>query len=56
MKTSGGLWQYYKDKPDLTEADVLDNFPGNSAPFKYKQNITGSTGNDARKAVKTMLP
>ena len=30
-KTSGRLWQYYRDKPGLTDARNLDNIPGNSA-------------------------
>ena len=33
-KTSGRLWQYYRDEPALTDASTLDNFPGNSASFK----------------------
>ena len=32
-KTSGRLWQYYRDEPTLTDAGTLDNFPGNSASF-----------------------
>ena len=39
-KKSGSLWQYYRNEPDLTDAGPLDNFPGNSASFKYKQKIT----------------
>ena len=27
-KTSGSLWQYYREKPALTDASALDNFPG----------------------------
>ena len=55
-KTSGRLWQYYRDKPGLTDAGNLDNVPGNSASFKYKQKITISTGNDGTKVVKVMVP
>ena len=55
-KTSGSLWQYYRDKPGLTDAGVLDNVLGNSASFKYKQKITISTGNDSTKVVKVMVP
>ena len=36
-KTSGSLWQYYRDEPGL-------NSPGNSALFTFKQKIKGSTG------------
>ena len=28
-KTSRSLQQYYRDEPALTDADTLDNFPGN---------------------------
>ena len=55
-KTSGSLWQYYRDEPVLTEAAVLTYFPGNSALFKFEQNITDSTGNDGTKAVQIMVP
>ena len=55
-KTSGSLWQYYRDKPALTDADALDDFPGNSASFKFKQKIIGSTGNNDTKAVQMMVP
>ena len=34
-KTSGSLWQYYRDKTALTDAGALDNFHGNSALFKF---------------------
>ena len=36
-KTSGDLWQYYRDEPALNNAGALANFPGNSSLFKYKQ-------------------
>ena len=35
MKTSGSLWQYYRDDPN-------DNIP-QSESFKYKTKITGKT-------------
>ena len=50
-KTSGSLWQCYRDEPALNNAGALDNYLGNSASFKFKQKITGSTGNDGTKAV-----
>ena len=37
LKTSGSLWQYYRDEPTLTDASTIDNFPGNSVSFKLKQ-------------------
>ena len=45
-KTSGSLWQCYRDELASTYAGTLHNFSGNSASFKYKQKITGSTGDD----------
>ena len=48
----GSLCQYYRDEPALTDVSALDNVPNNSALFKYKQKITGSTGNDSTKVVK----
>ena len=41
-KTSQSLWQYYGDKTALTDAGVLDRFPGNGISFKFKQKITSS--------------
>ena len=51
-KTSGRLCQYYWDKPAL-------DFPANnnnSASFKFKQEITGQTGNSGTKYVEIMVP
>ena len=48
-KTSGSLWQYYKDDPN-------DNL-ANSESFKYKVKITGNTPNiDNMKDVEIMVP
>ena len=55
-KILGSLWQYYRDESALTNADVLDNYPGNSASFKFNQKITGSTGDDGTKAVQMIVP
>ena len=55
-KTSGSLWQYYRDGPALTDVDGLDNFPGNSPSFKFKQKITGSIGDNGTKNVKIISP
>ena len=55
-KTSGSLWQYYRDEPAVTNSSALDNFPGNSASFIFKQKITSSTGNNGTKDVKIMVP
>ena len=40
-KTSGYLWQFYRDESRLTNAGFIDNFPGNSTLFKFKQKLTG---------------
>ena len=36
-KTSGSLWQYYRDEPALTDTGAPDKSSGNSALFKYKK-------------------
>ena len=54
-KTSGCLWHYYRDGPDLTDAGALDNFPRKSASFTFKQKITGLAGDDDIKDVKIMV-
>ena len=47
-KTSGSLWQYYRDEPN-------DNL-ANSESFKFKVNITGKTSNnDNEKDVEIMV-
>ena len=49
LKTSGGLWQYYRDVPN----DVLTN----SQSFKSKMKITGKTSATSNtKAVKKTVP
>ena len=48
-KTSGSLWQYYKDDPN-------DNL-ANSESFKYKVKITGKTPNDGNtKDIEIIVP
>ena len=39
-KTFGSLWQYYIYQSSLTDdgvINVINNFPSNSASFKFKQ-------------------
>ena len=57
-KTSGGLWQYYRDEPALDINKNIIDFPGsnNSILFKLKEKITGQTGNDGIKDVEIMVP
>ena len=45
-KTFGSLWQYYRDEPALTDAVTINDFPGNSALFKFKPKTTGKTENN----------
>ena len=37
-KTSGGLWQYYRDEP----SDKIENYE----PFQFNVNIKGNTPTD----------
>ena len=56
-KTSGSLWQYYKDEPIL-DGNGLD-FPAddnNSTSFKFKTKLAGRTGNDGTKNIKIRVP
>ena len=36
-KTSGSLWQYYRDETALTAAGAFDNFGVNSIMFKFEK-------------------
>ena len=58
-KTSRCLRQYYRGEPALDEngniTDFFDN-NNNSASFKFKQKITGQTGNGGTKDVEVMVP
>ena len=58
LKTSGSLWQYYRDDPDLNNDGVITDFPNDtdSVSFKSKQKITGQTGNDETKYVQIVVP
>ena len=57
-KTSGSLWQCYRDKPDRKNngeiTDYSDN--NNNASFKCKQQPTGQTRNHGIKDVEIMVP
>ena len=57
-KTSGSLWQYHRDEPDLNNAGDITNFPfinKNIISFKFKEKIAGQTGNDSTKDVEIMI-
>ena len=57
-KKSGNLWQYYKDEPFIDNNSVIIDVPDDpdNALFKYKQKITGQTGNDGTENVQIMIP
>ena len=57
-KTTGSLWQYYKDIPALNANDEIIIFAdGNTTDsFNFKVKITGRTGNGATKHVEIMVP
>ena len=57
-KTSGSLWQYYRDELVLTDAGAMANFSAadNSALFNFKQKITGKIAIGSRKSVETLVP
>ena len=57
-KTTGGLWQYYKDIPALNANDEIINFTeGNlTNSFNFKVKITGETENNGAKGVEIMVP
>ena len=57
-KTSGSLWQYYRDEPALDNNSNITDFPANtnnSISFKFKQQITGQTGNGGTKDVEIVV-
>ena len=59
LKTSGGLWQYYRDELALDTNDNIIDFPdksNNSNSFKFKQQITVQTGNGGTNDVEIMAP
>ena len=38
-KTSGSLWQYYRDEPALDDNDKVTDFPEIMVPLKYLNNL-----------------
>ena len=58
-KTTGSLWQYYKDIPprDANDDDIVIFDVNNTTDsFKFKAKITGKTGNNGTKDVEIMVP
>ena len=53
------LLQYYRDEPALDNSNNIIEFPAgnnNSISFKFKQKITGQTGNRGTSDVEIMIP
>ena len=58
-KTSGSLWQYYKDIPAVNNNGNIADFDGANATysFNFKTKITGRTNNDGEiNVVEIMVP
>ena len=57
-KTSGILWQHYRDEPALVANAVTDFTVANAIidSFKMKEKIRGETGNNGTKKVELMVP
>ena len=58
-KTSGRLWQYYRDETFLDDNGAVADFLADDskrALFKFKTNIASRTGNDGTKNVKIRVP
>ena len=58
-KTSGSLWQYYKDIPADNNAGNIVDFTATytTDSFKFKIKITGQTNNDGEiNGVEVMAP
>ena len=57
-KTSGSLWNYYRDEPNSGKEGNINYSIKDSDSFNYKTSITGNLeGNDAEKEdIKTVVP
>ena len=57
-KTSGSLWQYFKDIPAVNNDNEAVNFTANNLTdsFNFKVKMTGQTGDDGTKNVEIMVP
>ena len=58
-KTSGSIWQYYRDEPALNINNAIIDFPANnnnSSLFKFKEKITEQTGANGTKNFEIMIP
>ena len=56
-KTSGSLWQYYRDEAVLIDAGIIVDFTGNDTDlFKVIGIIASETGNNETKNVEVIVP
>ena len=56
-RTSGSLWNYYREEPNSSVKNNINYSMKNSKFFDYKTSITGQLeGTDAEKNVKTVAP
>ena len=58
-KTSGSLWQYFKDIPAVDNSNnAIVNFAENNLTysFNFKVKMTGQTVDDGTKNVEIMVP
>ena len=59
LKTSGSLWQYYRDEPALDNNGNIIDFSddnNNNASLNFKQKIIEQTGNVSTKVAKILVP
>ena len=58
LKTSGNVWQYYKDWTFIGYNGNIFGVPDDpdSTSFTYKQKVTGQTGNNGTKDVQIVVP
>ena len=56
-KTSGSLWQYFKDIPAVNNNNSMVDFAVNNLTdsFNFEVKITGQTGNNEKKEVEIMV-
>ena len=57
-ETSGILWQFCKDEPNVNDNGAIFNFLSNdtTSSFKIKEKLTVQTDKDETKSVEIMLP
>ena len=58
LKTSGCLWQYYRDKPAINNNCVIVAFDAANVTdlFNFKEKLTGQTNDSGTKDVEIIVP